>query len=143
MSKKSSKLIGHTFFSKKPKVGDYQLQPINAGRMVILEEKGNPLAVGEEGEVNNWAVYEAFMVATMESGDLLDSSLMDADAWSYKVRAFGLDVSDDDLNAFWNVFQAEMEEINKSKVKEVAGKTGGKRVNRGGNAKKKVTSQGG
>lgn len=131
----NNKLIGHTFFNKKPKVGKYQLQAINAGRMAILEDKKNPLALGEAGVASPWAVHEAFFVAWQGSSELLTYSLEPDDEWERRVREFALDLADDDLNEFWEIFQAEVDEINKSKVVE-APKAVGKRVSRGGKTKR-------
>ena len=48
-------LIDVTFFAKRPKVGCYHLHPLTAGRLALLEERGNPLAtgVGVEDADNN------------------------------------------------------------------------------------------
>lgn len=115
-------LIQYTLFKKRPKVGGYQLHPLSAGRLLILEELGNPLGTGEvQDEVDQMSVYEAFMVASMDADELADA-VADEAAWKRQVRVFSLDLADDDLNKFWEIMQDELSEAAKKMTEPAAPK---------------------
>ena len=101
-------LIRHTLFKARPKVGAFQLHPLTAGRVLVLEELGNPLGTGSDIEIDSRAVYEAFLVAILP-GEELEAAVQDEDAWLRRVRVLSLEMSDDDLNAFWEIIQAELQ----------------------------------
>jgi len=118
----NKKLLGHTFFKKELTVGKFKLNALSGARMLILDEVGNPLATGEEDADAKWSVYEAMMVCVLDAEALLAYNALSPDEWKAKVKAFAMGVEDDELNEFWDLFQAELVEINASKVKEVEGK---------------------
>ena len=107
----SGPLLKFTMFSHRPKVGDYRLRPLTGGRMAVLEERGNPLARGaEEGdEVDPFTVYECFFVATLDGEELAELSVLEDEAWKIKLRGWAMEVDDDLLNEFWEVFNGELE----------------------------------
>ncbi len=110
-------LVDYTFFAKRPDVGNMKLHPLTAGRLIVLEQRGNPLAgaVTDE-EPDPFALYEALMVASADSSELAELCLLDDHDWKVAVRAFGFDVPDKSLNAFQDVIEAEMESIQASQV---------------------------
>ena len=122
-------LIDVTFFAGRPSVGAYKLNPLSAGRIAVLEERGNPLATGEEGaeKEDRFAIYEAMMVAVMDGPELADLSMEAEFEWQRAVRAFGIDCSNDDLNKFWQICEAEILAAGASQVKKSGGSTPGKR----------------
>ena len=110
-------LVDYTFFSKRPKVSGMQLYPLTAGRLIVLEQHGNPLAgAGTDGDSDPFALYEALMVASCESGDLAELCLLEDHAWKVEVRKFGFEVADQALNEFQTVIEAEIEAIQASQV---------------------------
>ena len=125
-------LIDVTFFAGRPKVGAYKLNPLTAGRIAVLEERGNPLATGDEGaeKENRFAIYEAMMVAVMDGPELAELSMEAEFEWQRAVRAFSMDCSNDDLNKFWQICEKEILAASGSQVKKSGGKSPGKRKTR-------------
>lgn len=110
-------LVDYTFFSKRPKVAGMQLYPLTAGRLIVLEQHGNPLAgSGTDGDPDPFALYEALMVAACDSGELAELCMLDDHAWKVEVRRFGFEVADQALNEFQAVIEAEIEAIQASQV---------------------------
>ena len=75
MSKTKNKNLVLTLFSKRPKVGEYTLHPLTAGRIALLEDKGNKLFAGtlKEGDsVDSFDVFEAFMVSVSSGEELAE-----------------------------------------------------------------------
>ena len=98
MSKsKGNKNLVLTLFGNRPQVGEYELHPLTAGRIALLEEKGNALFSGslKEGEtVESFDVFEAFLVS-ISSGEELAELSQDDEEWKRSVRAFGFDLQDE------------------------------------------------
>lgn len=110
-------LVDYTFFAKRPDVGKIKLHPLTAGRLIVLEQRGNPLAgAADDSDPDPFALYEALMVASSDSCDLAELCLLDDHDWKVAVRAFGFDVPDKSLNAFQDVIEAEMKAIQASQV---------------------------
>lgn len=110
-------LVDYTFFSKRPKVSGMQLYPLTAGRLIVLEQRGNPLAGAATGEdPDPFALYEALLVASSDSENLAEMCLLDDHDWKVAVRKFGFDVPDATLNDFQKVIEAEMDSIQASQV---------------------------
>lgn len=110
-----SSLIGYTFFRKRPKLGPYQLYPLTAGRLIVLEQRGNPLAgAGSEEDPDPFALYEALLVSSSDPAALAELSLLEDDDWKREVRTFGFELEDEILGQFQQVIETEMEEIQKS-----------------------------
>ena len=111
----SEALVKYTFFKKRLKVGSLQLYPLTAGRLIVLEQRGNPLAGGGAGdEPDPFSLYEALLVASSDAHELADLCMLDDDEWQRAVRAFGFDLPDEVINSFQEVIEAEMEAIQKS-----------------------------
>lgn len=112
-------LVSYTFFKNRPTVGEFQLFPLTGGRLIILEERGNPLALEDvsESEVDPFALYEALLVASCDGETLAEVSLCNDLDWKLEVRKFGLDCSDEAINDFEQVIKKEMEAIQKAAVK--------------------------
>jgi hypothetical protein len=75
MSKTKNKNLVLTLFSKRPKVGSHTLYPLTAGRIALLEDKGNKLFAGtlKEGDnVDSFDVFEAFMVSVSSGEELAE-----------------------------------------------------------------------
>jgi hypothetical protein len=119
MSKaKGKKALVMTLFANRPKVGGYELHPLTAGRIALLEEKGNALFSGElkEGEtVESYDVFEAFLVS-ISSGEQLAELSQDDEEWKISVRAFGFDLEDETLMEFWEVVEAEQKAITQARA---------------------------
>jgi hypothetical protein len=119
MSKaKGKKSLVMTLFANRPTVGEYQLHPLTAGRIALLEEKGNALFSGElkEGEtVESYDVFEAFLVS-ISSGEQLAELSQDEEEWKISVRAFGFDLEDETLMEFWEVVEAEQKAITQARA---------------------------
>ena len=119
MSKaKGKKALVMTLFSNRPKVGEYELHPLTAGRIALLEEKGNALFSGDlkEGEtVESYDVFEAFLVS-ISSGEQLAELSQDEEEWKISVRAFGFDLEDETLMEFWEVVEAEQKAITQARA---------------------------
>ena len=110
-------LVDYTFFSKRPKVNGIQLYPLTAGRLIVLEQRGNPLAGAADGsDPDPFALYEALLVASSESEDLAEMCMLDDHDWKVAVRKFGFDVPDSSLTDFQKVIEQEMEAIQASQV---------------------------
>ena len=126
--------VGVTLFSTRPKVGPWKLHPLTSGRMLVLEERGNPIVLGAKpgDEVSSWVVYEVLMSATMEEEDFVELSLADDMEWKRSVRLFGIRVKDEDLKLFWAVLEAEIEAIRKAQTKAKKKTAQKKRVKTGG-----------
>jgi hypothetical protein len=111
-------LIEYTFFSKRPKISGVQLYPLTAGRLIVLEQRGNPLAgAGTDDNPDPFALYEALMVASSDSEQLAEMCLLDDHDWKKEVRKFGFDVPDVVLTDFQKVIEDEMDAIKQSQVK--------------------------
>lgn len=112
-AKKKGAALKFTLFATRPKVGKFKLHPMTGGRMAVLEERGNPLALGAEtgDEVDPFVVYEALLVAILDGEELAELSLLDADAWKLKVRKWSMDVEDEVLEGFWDVFNGELDAV--------------------------------
>lgn len=107
-----------TLFANRPKVGEYQLHPLTAGRIALLEEKGNALFSGslKEGEtVESYDVFEAFLVS-VSSGEELAELSQDDEEWKLSVKAFGFDLDDETLMDFWGVVEAEQKAITEARA---------------------------
>jgi hypothetical protein len=119
MSKaKGKKSLVMTLFANRPKVGEYELHPLTAGRIALLEEKGNALFSGDlkEGEtVESYDVFEAFLVS-ISSGEQLAELSQDEEEWKISVRAFGFDLEDETLMEFWEVVEAEQKAITQARA---------------------------
>jgi len=119
MSKaKGNKNLVLTLFGNRPKVGEYELYPLTAGRIALLEEKGNALFSGslKEGEtVESFDVFEAFLVS-ISSGEELAELSQDDEEWKRSVRAFGFDLQDETLMQFWEVVEAEQKAISQARA---------------------------
>lgn len=102
-----------TLFDHRPEVGGVMLHPLSGGRIAILEERGNPLAMGVAAgtEVASRSVYEVLMVARLGADELLDLADLDDPGWRRAVRKFSLEVPDDELYEFWMILEAEMEAV--------------------------------
>lgn len=110
-------LMEYTFFSKRPQVGQYQLHPLSVGRLAVLEERGNPLATGDGGgQEDRFSIQEALLVASSSGDDLAEWSLEDEPAWKLRVRRFAMDISNDDLNEFWEISMKELKAAQDSMV---------------------------
>ena len=111
-------LVNYTFFKARPKVGELQLYPLSAGRLIVLEQRGNPLAGSGTGddEPDPFALYEALLVASSDSGELAELCMLDEREWNVEVRKFGFDLPDDCINEFHAVIETEMDAIQKSMV---------------------------
>lgn len=102
--------LAATIFAGRPVVGGRQLHPLSAGRLVVLEERGNPLVRGaEEGaEVSSWVVFEVMLVATLDAEELVGKSMLSDAEWQAEVRRFGLGIDDEELVEFWTILEAEL-----------------------------------
>ena len=110
-------LVQYTFFKARPKVGNLQLYPLSAGRLIVLEQKGNPLAGASSGdEADPFALYEALLVASSDAETLAEMCLLEDREWQLEVRKFGFDLEDECLNKFQQVIETEMDAIQKSMV---------------------------
>ena len=110
-------LVNYTFFKKRPKVGGLQLYPLTAGRLIVLEQRGNPLAgTVADGDADPFALYEALMVASSDAEALAEMCMLENHEWDVEVRKFGFDLPDEDLNAFQAVIEAEMKAIQAAQV---------------------------
>jgi len=126
-------LVRHTLFRSRPKIAGNELHPLTAGRVLVLEELGNPLGTGSDGvDIDPRAVYEAFLVCLLDSSEL-EAAVQDDEDWKRRVRIFSLDTPDEDLNAFWGILQSELTEAaakmteSVEKPKPPARKAGGRR----------------
>jgi len=110
--------LAATLFETRPQVGGRQLHPLTGGRLVILDDRKNPLVKGarEGEEVNAWGVYEVLMVAELDDEALVEVSLEDDDGWAREVRRYALGVSDAELTEFWALMEAEMDAIRKARA---------------------------
>lgn len=120
MSKRKVKSVSQVFtlFSTRPKVGQWQLEPLQAGRLGVLEEHGNPIAVGvEEGaEICAEEVYELLYVASRGVDELAEASFLDDDGWRLELRKFSLTVTDDELEQAWEIFNDELQAMNSART---------------------------
>lgn len=111
-------LVKYTFFDTRPKVGELQLYPLTAGRLIVLEQRGNPLAgVGVDDEPDPFALYEALLVASMASEELAEMCQLEERDWKIEVNKFAFDLSDDVINSFQEVIEAEMDAIQSAQTK--------------------------
>jgi len=117
-------LIKHTLFSSRPEIGGRQVYPLTAGRLLVLEEMGNPLGTGDGENVQAMSIYEAFLVA-ITPGPELEELTRDAVAWKRTVRRFSLETPDEDLNAFWFVFEGELKAAADKMTEAVEQEAGG------------------
>ena len=119
MSKTKNKNLVLTLFSKRPKVGEYTLHPLTAGRIALLEDKGNKLFAGslKEGDsVDSFDVFEAFMVSVSSGEELAELSILSDEEWKISTRAFGFDLEDRTLMDFWDVVEAERKAISSARA---------------------------
>mgnify|MGYP001195330436 CR=1 FL=1 len=118
MSKQKNKNLVLTLFSKRPKVGEYTLYPLTAGRIALLEDKGNKLFAGvKEGDsVDSYDVFEAFMVSVSSGEELAELSILSDEDWKIATRAFGFDLEDQTLMDFWDVVEAERKAISAARA---------------------------
>ena len=117
MKKKSEKILARTLFSSRPAVGEYQLEPLTAGRILLLEKKGNALFgdLKAGDEVESYHVMEAFFVCK-STGDELADLMEDEDEWKRAVRSFAFDCPDEALLKFWEVIEEEKAAIAEAKA---------------------------
>lgn len=108
-------------FAKRPQVGPHKLNPLGAGRLSILEERGNPLAIGmKEGEtMTSYALFEVLMVAVLNSVELVELDDGDDGEWKKAVKVFSMDIDDDMVQDFNKVFEAEIAAIDAAKVEPI------------------------
>ncbi len=87
--------------------------------MAVLEEHGNVLACGvEEGaDVDSFTVFEAFYVSILDGEELAELSLVEPREWRLKVRSWSMNVSDEDVNAFWQIFNSELDAAKATQTK--------------------------
>jgi hypothetical protein len=119
MSKTKNKNLVLTLFSKRPKVGDHTLYPLTAGRIALLEDKGNGLFAGalKEGDsVDSFDVFEAFMVSVSSGEELAELSILSDVEWKIATRAFGFDLEDQTLMEFWDVVEDERKAISAARA---------------------------
>ena len=110
-------LVNYTFFKKRPKVGNMQLYPLTAGRLIVLEQHGNPLAgAGTGDEPDPFALYEALMVASSDAEQLAELCMLEDRDWQLEVRRFGFEIADECLNDFQEVIEVEMKAIQAAQV---------------------------
>ena len=105
--------------SKRPKAGQYKLYPLTAGRIALLEDKGNKLFSGtlREGDsVESYDVFEAFMVSVSSGEELAELSILSEDEWKIATRAFGFDLEDQTLMEFWDVVENERKSISAARA---------------------------
>lgn len=112
------KLISHTLFSTRPEVGGVRLFPLSAGRIEALRALGNPLGTGDGSEVGVRAIYEAYLVSTLEGQDLAHL-LANPERWKLMVDGTALNLPDEVLNEFWEVLQDELAAISRKTVEPV------------------------
>lgn len=114
---KEKKSLSRTLFANRPKAGGYELQPLTAGRILFLEERGNSLFTGalkEGDDVSSGDVYEAFFVCVCSGEELAE--LASGDEFEKAVKTFQFDLQDEALVDFWNVLEEEQESIQKAKA---------------------------
>jgi len=119
MKKTKNKNLVLTLFSKRPKAGQYTLYPLTAGRIALLEDKGNQLFSGtlKEGDsVQSYDVFEAFMVSVSSGEELAELSILTEDEWKIATRAFGFDLEDQTLMEFWDVVENERKAISAARA---------------------------
>jgi len=122
-------LVNYTFFKTRPKCGEFKLYPLTAGRLIILEERGNVLATKrseENADVPVMTMYEALMVASTDSEALAEVSLLEDHDWQLEVRKFSFDCSDEAVGDFEGIFMKEMEAVQKKMVKPIKKRPGKK-----------------
>jgi hypothetical protein len=109
MSKEKSS-VSFTIFGDRPMVGDLQLFPLSAGRVVFLQERGNPLlldGLAEDDYVPPAKVWELLFVATRTGAELAEVDELEDDEWKRVVKGFGYDLSDEVLSDCWELFERE------------------------------------
>jgi len=118
MTTKRETKQGLALFGRRPKVGGMQLHPLTAGRLSVLEERGNPLIGGMKkgDELAAERVYEVMMVAAMTGDELAELALEEEREWRVAVRKFSFGVSEEALEAFWELTEKEMEAIRKARA---------------------------
>jgi|TARA_R110002167_G_scaffold82978_1_gene226010 hypothetical protein len=119
MSEKKKRMAAASMlFESRPKVGGKKLYPLTAGRMVILEERKNPLvgSMTKGEEVSGQAVFELMMVCALEPRELAKIARLEAGDWDEEVSVFGMEVAQGDLIDFWNVVEAEFEAMRSARA---------------------------
>jgi hypothetical protein len=90
MSEKTGKNL-RVLFVDRPRLGPFRLFPLTAGRVAILEDKGNSLAVGSKsGEVSSFELFEAMMVCLLDRDELAEKAVLEEVPWKIEVRRFQL-----------------------------------------------------
>lgn len=122
-------------FSERPKVGQWEMKPLTAGRIVMLEERGNPLLgkLKAGDEVRSEWVFELLMVCAMDPRELARLSRSGDEEWRDEVGVFGMDVTEAELTEIWEIVEAEFSAIEKVKAepkKKAARKTTRKKARR-------------
>jgi hypothetical protein len=133
------KRVPMMLFESRPKFCGQRLHPLTAGRIVILEERENPIVMGaKKGDtVNQDDLFEMLLVVAMDDRELAEF-VVDADdrEWKVKAKEISMGLTPEDVGEFWELIEAEKAEIEAARASPKK-----KTVSRGAGAKnrKKAT----
>ena len=126
----NQKKVPMCLFNSRPVVAGLELKPLTAGRVLVLEGRGHPLAVGmKAGDVVTKAqMFELVLVASLDDRELAELHI-DGDDREWKIRAAELSMQfqTSDLERLWQIVEREVEEIEAAKAgpkKKNAGRAG-------------------
>jgi hypothetical protein len=131
MSKKEVPLC---LFSSRPEVAGFELKPLTAGRILVLESLGHPIAVGmRAGQVvSKEQLFQLVLVASLDDRELAELQV-DADEREWKIRGaeVAMKFQDGDMQKLWEIVEKEVSEIEAAKAvpkKKNASRGAGSRV---------------
>lgn len=124
-------------FESRPKFCGERLYPLSAGRIVILEERENPIVLGQKAgdTVTQDSLFELLLVVSMDDRELSEF-VVDADEreWKVKAKEISMGLTPEDVGEFWELIEAEKAEIEAARATPKK-----KSVSRGKTARKRVT----
>lgn len=123
--------LQYVIFGSRPKVGDFELVPLHAPRVAILQEVKNPIFMGEVpdgADIGSFPVAEILFVATRTPRELAEA--IESGEWRVLVREFVLDLDDQTLVDAWAVIEAESKALQNAQAAPKKKKIAKKKVRR-------------
>jgi hypothetical protein len=112
------KSVPLSLFESRPVVGGLKLNPLSAGRILILEKMESPVVIGaKSGEsVTADDLFLVLLVASLDSRELAELSFEGDEEFLIRARMLGIDFPAGALSELWELIERELGEIEKAKA---------------------------
>ena len=106
------KSVPLSLFESRPVVGGLKLNPLSAGRILILEKMESPVVIGaKSGEsVSAYYLFLVLLVASLDSRELAELSFEGDEEFLIRARMLGIDFPAGALSELWELIERELGE---------------------------------